>query len=189
MLGCLYWESLFCAVYFTNRRSPVLHPPPWTAVLLTSVAVQRFSWEHGHLTTTVEGGRQAEQVTLGWVRHTHFLVEVKVSWALLGNVMLRLMNLTTGTSVCQTMVVSGLPFRVAYLKLPLFSSAPAGTGGVGLRCSKGGFTAAEEQHASWQQGCCASDCPGVTGGFSVPPLPELTGKGEQVELDLIARRL
>ena len=43
---------------------------------------------------------------------------------MLGKVMLRLMNLTMGTSVCQLMVVSGLPFRVADLKLPLFSREP-----------------------------------------------------------------
>ena len=60
--------------------------------------------------------------------------------------MLRLMNLTMGTSVCQLMVVRGLPFRVADLKLPLFSREPESSTKQ-ARISKQGFTQVnEKQH-------------------------------------------
>ena len=51
---------------------------------------------------------------------THAAVEVKVMVAGLGNWMPRLMNLTIGVVLSHAMVVSGFPFSVAYLKVPLY---------------------------------------------------------------------
>ena len=62
---------------------------------------------------------------------THAAVEVKVIVAALGNWMPKLMNLTIGVAVCHAIVVRGFPFRVAYLKVPLYLMEAAHKQGLG----------------------------------------------------------